>query len=67
VKEGDIVVTSAIGGHYPAGMVIGEVTAVENIPQELFKKVTVEPLARLSHLETVLVLTSFVPLELVGP
>lgn len=67
VKEGDVVVTSAIGGHYPAGLVIGAVTAVENIPQELFKKVAVEPLARLSHLETVLVLTSFLPLELVGP
>lgn len=67
VNEGDIVLTSAIGGHYPAGLVIGEVTAVDSTPQELFKKVAVQPLARLGHLETVLVLTSFLPLELVGP
>jgi rod shape-determining protein MreC len=67
VNEGDVVVTSAIGGHYPAGLVIGEVTEVESIAQELFKEVAVDPLARLSHLETVLVLTSFLPLELVGP
>ena len=42
-------------------------TAVQSTPQELFKKVTVEPLASLAHLETVLVLTSFVPLNLEAP
>jgi len=67
VKEGDMVITSAIGGHYPAGLVIGRVTAVQSTPQELFKKVSVEPLASLARLETLLVLTSFVPLELEAP
>jgi rod shape-determining protein MreC len=67
VKEGDAVITSAIGGHYPAGLVIGKVTAVQSTPQELFKKVSVEPLASLAHLEMVLVLTSFVPLDLEAP
>ena len=67
VKEGDAVITSAIGGHYPAGLVIGKVTAVQSTPQELFKKVSVEPLASLARLETVLVLTSFVPLDLEAP
>jgi len=67
VKEGDVVITSAIGGHYPAGLVMGRVTAVQSTPQELFKKVSVEPLASLARLETVLVLTSFVPLSLEAP
>jgi len=67
VKEGDAVITSAIGGHYPAGLVIGKVTAVQSTPQELFKKVWVEPLVSLARLETVLVLTSFVPLDLEAP
>ncbi len=67
VKEGDMVITSAIGGHYPEGLVIGKVTAVQSTPQELFKRVALEPLASLAHLETVLVLTSFVPKDLGTP
>jgi rod shape-determining protein MreC len=67
VKNGDTVITSAIGGLYPAGLVIGKVTNVGGAPQDLFKSVTLEPLASISHLETVLVLTSFVPLKLESP
>ncbi len=67
VKDGDTVITSAIGGLYPAGLVIGKVTDVGGGPQDLFKSVTLEPLASLSHIETVLVLTSFVPQKLVTP
>lgn len=67
VHEGDMVLTSGIGGGFPPGLVIGRVSAVESSPQEVFKDVTVEPLASLSRLETVLVLTSFTPLQLEGP
>ena len=67
VHEGDVVLTSGIGGGFPPGLVIGRVTAVESRPQEVFKDVTVEPLASLSRLETVLILTSFTPLQLERP
>jgi rod shape-determining protein MreC len=67
VKDGDVVITSAIGGLFPPGLVIGKVTAVGGTSQDLFKKVTLEPLAGLSHLETVLVLTSFLPTSLETP
>ncbi len=67
VKDGDTVITSAIGGMYPAGLVVGKVTNVGGGPQDLFESVALEPLASLSHLETVLVLTSFVPQKLVTP
>jgi rod shape-determining protein MreC len=67
VNEGDVVLTSGIGGGFPPGIIIGRVTAVQSSPQEIFKDVTVEPLASLSRLETVLVLTSFEPLQLQGP
>jgi rod shape-determining protein MreC len=67
VQEGDVVLTSGIGGGFPPGLIIGRVSAVESSPQETFKAVTVEPLASLSRLETVLVLTSFTPLQLQGP
>jgi rod shape-determining protein MreC len=63
VKEGDLVLTSGLGGRYPAGELIGKVVRVERTAQELFQSVRVQPLADLSRLEEVLVLTSFLPVE----
>jgi rod shape-determining protein MreC len=67
VKEGDTVVSSGLGGSYPAGLVVGKVTGVSGSRQEVFRSVTVEPLASLSRLETVLVMTSFVPVKVTVP
>jgi rod shape-determining protein MreC len=67
VKEGDTVVTSGLGGSYPAGLVIGRVTGVSGSRQEIFQQVTVEPLASLSRLETVLIMTSFTPKKVALP
>ena len=67
INEGDTVVTSGLGGTYPAGLVIGKVTGVGGHRQELFRSVTVAPLASLARLETVLVMTSFVPINLTPP
>jgi rod shape-determining protein MreC len=67
VKEGDTVVTSGLGGTYPNGLVIGRVTGIAGSRQEVFQKVTVEPLASLARIETVLVMTSFVPVRLAAP
>lgn len=61
VKVGDTVLTSGLGGGYPAGYLLGHVSAVEGQPVDLFKQVSVEPAARLDTLEHVLVLTSFTP------
>ncbi len=63
VKEGDLVLTSGIGGSYPPGELMGRVVEVERAAQELFQAVRVQPLADLSRLETVLVLESFLPRE----
>ena len=67
VKQGDTVITSGLGGTYPKDLVIGKVTGVSANRQELFRSVTVEPLASLSKLETVLVMTSFVPTRITTP
>lgn len=67
VKEGDMIVTSGIGGRHPQGELIGQVVEVESSPQELFQSVHVLPLADLSRLEDVIVLQSFLPLEAAAP
>jgi rod shape-determining protein MreC len=61
VKAGDLVMTSGVGGSLPQGEVIGRVVDVSNPAQDLYQSVHVEPLADLSSLEGVLILTSFLP------
>ncbi len=67
VKEGDFVLTSGVGGGYPADIVIGRVSRVQKTEQDLFQEVHVDHLASLTDLENVLVLTSFVPQPLEQP
>lgn len=61
VAVGDVLLTSALGGRLPAGLVAGRVTAVESRPQALFQTIEVEPLSDPQRLEQVLVLTSYRP------
>ncbi|MEK7693203.1 MAG: rod shape-determining protein MreC [Chloroflexota bacterium] len=67
VKQGDFVMTSGVGGGYPAGIVIGRVATVQKTDQDLFQEVRVDHLASLSSIERVLVLTSFEPQKLEKP
>lgn len=67
VKQGDFVLTSGVGGGYPAGVVIGRVSTVQKTDQDLFQNVHVDHLASLSNIEHVLVLTSFEPQKLEKP
>ena len=67
LAKGDIVVTSGLGGNYPRGLLVGSIEDVEVRPQAPFKVATVSPAADLSGLDTVLVLTSFLPARLASP
>jgi rod shape-determining protein MreC len=57
VQEGDLVLTSALGGRLPGGLLVGRVTRVERDARELFATIAVEPLTSYRELERVLVLT----------
>jgi rod shape-determining protein MreC len=56
VKVGDMVITSGIGGVFPKGVPIGEVTMVKRGEYGIFQTVTIRPSANISHLEESLVL-----------
>jgi rod shape-determining protein MreC len=56
VKVGDQIVTSGIGGTFPKGIQIGEVTMVKKGEYGIFQTVEVRPAAVISRLEEVLVL-----------
>lgn len=64
VKPGDDVLTSGLGGSYPAGLPIGRVAKVDGNTLDVFKGAQVEPTVRLASLENVAVMTSFQPLRL---
>ena len=67
IREGDLVITSGLGGNYPRTLLLGSVTSVEEKPQALAKRATMEPAADLSSLDTVLIITNFRPARLEGP
>lgn len=56
VKVGDIIVTSGIGGVFPKGLPIGEVTMVKKGEYGIFQTVELRPYVSMSRLEEVLVL-----------
>ncbi|MFC2075659.1 rod shape-determining protein MreC [candidate division KSB1 bacterium] len=64
VRQGDLVVTSGFGGVFPKGVVIGEVTQVNEDEYNLTKEVLVVPAVDFDHLEEVFVVLSSSPNEI---
>ena len=56
VAEGDLILSSGLGGIFPKGLVLGKVAQVNKRKNELFQEIRVVPAANLSQLEEVLVL-----------
>lgn len=61
IKVGDIVVTSGVGGLFPKGLPLGEVTMVRKGSYGIFQTVDIRPTVNLSRLEEVLVLLKHGP------
>lgn len=63
VNPGDIVLTSGLGGNFPARLVIGQVTEVTHRDQDMTQTARLRPTVDFGKLETVLILTSFEPVD----
>lgn len=61
IKEGDIIITSGLGGLYPKGMLIGEVVKVLNEDAGLLKYAVVKTKVDFSNLEEVMIVTNAAP------
>ena len=61
VKAGDVVITSGMGGVFPKGLLVGEVTKVDNPPSALYQDITLSSSANLGALEDVLILVTTTP------
>lgn len=60
---GDTVFTSGLGGNLPRQILIGQITEVERKDYELYQSAAVQPTVDFDHLEVVLVLANFEPIE----
>jgi rod shape-determining protein MreC len=58
IRAGDLLVTSGLGGAFPAGYPVAVVDAVTRIPQEPFADVTATPAAALDQLREVMLIWS---------
>lgn len=58
IREGDLLVTSGLGGAFPAGYPVAVVTAINRIPQEPFADVTATPSAALDQVREVMLIWS---------
>ena len=61
VHEGEIVITSGLGGRLPKNLVIGQISEVIQRDYEMFQQARVRPTVDFRNLEQVLVITSFAP------
>ncbi|MGB5740484.1 MAG: rod shape-determining protein MreC [Woeseia sp.] len=61
VEVGDLLVTSGLGGAFPAGYPVAIVDTVERLPQEPFARVSAIPTARLNQVREIMLIWSATP------
>jgi rod shape-determining protein MreC len=59
VDSGDLILTSGLGGGFPADLIVGQVVNVRKLPAELFQQATIQPAVDFSRLQIVLIITNF--------
>jgi rod shape-determining protein MreC len=64
VAVGDLVMTSGLGGNYPANLIIGQVTNVTGRETDLFQTADIEPIVNFDQLEIVLLIVNFRPVDI---
>ena len=64
VENGEVLLTSGLGGNFPPNILIGQVTGVRSRSFELFQTASVQPLVDFARLEIVLVVRNFRPVDI---
>lgn len=64
VIPGEVILTSGLGGRYPANIMVGQLTSIQQENNALFQNATVQPVVDFSNLSVVLVITNFRPLDI---
>lgn len=64
VEQGDLVLTSGLGGGYPPDLIIGQVVNIRSRDFDLFQQATVQPVVDFNRLQIVLVIVNFTPVDI---
>lgn len=64
VPEGEVVLTSGLGGKYPSNILVGQITNVRKETNALFQTGTLQTVVDFSNISVVLVITNFRPLDI---
>jgi rod shape-determining protein MreC len=64
IPNGDVVLSSGLGGLYPSNLMIGQVISVHQKQNDLFQTASVQPVVDFSALKIVLVITNFKPVDI---
>ena len=64
LAAGDLVLTSGIGGTFPADILIGQVISTRKIETDIFQTASVQSAVDFTNLRAVLVITNFRPVEI---
>ena len=60
---GELILTSGLGGDFPADVVVGRITGTRKLETDLFQKATVQPSVDFNILRAVLVIKNFRPID----
>ncbi|MCX6054652.1 MAG: rod shape-determining protein MreC [Chloroflexi bacterium] len=63
LSQGDLILTSGIGGSFPADILIGQVISPSVDENSLFQNATVQPVVDFANLRAVLIITNFKPVD----
>ena len=64
IEPGDVVLTSGLGGGYPADLIVGQVLSVRKRDSDLFQQAAIQPVVDFSQLKIVLIITDFHPVDI---
>lgn len=64
VTPGEVILTSGLGGKYPANILVGQVTGIQKQVSDLFQLAAIQTAVDFNNLSVVLVITNFRPLDI---
>lgn len=64
IQVGDVVLTSGLGGNYPANILVGQVISVRKLQSDLFQQAAIQPNVDYNQLQFVLVISNFKPVNI---
>jgi rod shape-determining protein MreC len=64
LEPGDLVLTSGLGGGYPAGLIVGQVLNMRRQDADLFQQAVIQPVVDFTKLKIILIITDFRPVDI---